>query len=101
MITAEKRPLGVDRWLKFWYIKGTERETPMCLAIPARITRIDESRRGKVDYLGNEVKVDFTLLPQAKIGDWVIVHAGFAISLLDEKEAEETLQIFRDMAKAV
>jgi hydrogenase expression/formation protein HypC len=71
----------------------------MCLAVPAKITRVEEQGLGLVDYLGNEVRTNFSLLPQAKVGDWVIVHAGFAISVLDEKEARKTLRLFREMAK--
>ncbi len=71
----------------------------MCLAVPARISRIDKKGEARVDYLGNEVKTNLSLLPQAKVGDWVIVHAGFAISLLDEQEARETLRIFREIAE--
>jgi hydrogenase expression/formation protein HypC len=71
----------------------------MCLAVPARITAIDESGQARVDYLGSEVRTNLTLLPQAKVGDWVIIHAGFAISLLDEEEARETLRIFREIAE--
>jgi hydrogenase expression/formation protein HypC len=72
----------------------------MCLAVPAKITRVEASGLGIVDYLGNEVKTNFTLLPEAKVGDWVIIHAGFAISLLDRKEARRTLRLFREMAKS-
>ena len=71
----------------------------MCLAVPARITRIEESGEARVDYLGTEIKTNLTLLPKAKVGDWVIIHAGFAISLLDENEARETLRIFRELAE--
>jgi len=73
----------------------------MCLAVPAKITRIDVSGAGLVDYLGNEVRTNFSLVPQAGVGDWVIVHAGFAISVMDEKEARKTLRLFREMAKTV
>jgi hydrogenase expression/formation protein HypC len=72
----------------------------MCLAVPAKITRIEEPGLGLVDYLGNEVRTNFSLLPQAKVGDWVIVHAGFAISVLDKKEARKTLRLFREMAES-
>jgi hydrogenase expression/formation protein HypC len=71
----------------------------MCLAVPAKITRLEEPNTGLVDYMGNEVRTNFSLLPQAKVGDWVIVHAGFAISIMDEKEARKTLRLFREMAK--
>jgi hydrogenase expression/formation protein HypC len=70
----------------------------MCLGIPARIIQIDKSRQGKVDYLGTKVRVNFALLEDVKLGDWVIVHAGFAISRLDEAEAQETLSLLREIA---
>lgn len=70
----------------------------MCLGIPAKVTEIDTSKQGKVDYLGTKVKTNFALLEDVKPGDWVIIHAGFAISKLEEKEAEETLAMLRDIA---
>jgi len=70
----------------------------MCLAVPAKITQLEESGHGTVDYMGSEVKANFSLVPKARLGDWVIIHAGFAISLLDEEEARETLQLFKEMA---
>jgi len=72
----------------------------MCLAVPAKITRLEASGLGAVDYLGTEVKANFSLVPQAKTGDWVIIHAGFAISVMDAKEARETLRLFREMAES-
>ena len=73
----------------------------MCLAVPAKITRLEASGAGLVDHLGSEVRTNFSLVPQAKVGDWVSVHAGFAISVMDAKEARKTLRLFREMAKAV
>jgi hydrogenase expression/formation protein HypC len=70
----------------------------MCLGIPAKVVQIDDSQEGKVDYLGTKVKTNFTLLEDIKKGDWVIVHAGFAISRLDENEAQETLALLREFA---
>ncbi len=72
----------------------------MCLAIPARITRIDESGQGTASYIGSEVKVNLSLVPQAKRGDWVIIHAGFAISVMNAREARETLRLFKELAAA-
>jgi hydrogenase expression/formation protein HypC len=72
----------------------------MCLAIPAKIARVDESGGGVVNYLGSEVRTNFVLLPGVKAGDWVIIHAGFAISRLTPKEAKETLKLFKEMEKA-
>ncbi len=73
----------------------------MCLGIPAKVVQIDDSLEGKIDYLGTKVKTNFSLLEDVKIGDWVIVHAGFAISKLNEKEARETLELLREFAPAL
>ena len=72
----------------------------MCLAIPARVARVDDSGAGVVDYLGSEVRANFVLLPGVKAGDWVIIHAGFAISRLTPREARETLRLFKEMEEA-
>ena len=71
----------------------------MCLGIPAKVVQIDESDLGKVDYLGTRVMTNFALLENIKVGDWVIVHAGFAISKLNEEEARETFSLLREMAQ--
>jgi hydrogenase expression/formation protein HypC len=68
----------------------------MCLGIPAKVVEVSESSQGKVDYLGTKVKANFALLEDVKIGDWVILHAGFAISQMNEEEAQETLQLLRE-----
>lgn len=70
----------------------------MCLAVPAKIVRLEESGQGTVSYMGSEVRTNFTLVPQARPGDWVIIHAGFAISVVDDEEARETLRLFKEMA---
>ncbi len=75
-----------------------KKEKKMCLGIPAKVVQIDDSNLGKVDYLGTKVKTNFSLLENIKVGDWVIVHAGFAISALDEEEAQETLSLLREIA---
>jgi hydrogenase expression/formation protein HypC len=72
----------------------------MCLAIPSKVIEIDEVHRtGKIDYLGTKVRANFALLDDVRIGDWVIVHAGFAISRLDEEDAQETLDLLREIAE--
>lgn len=70
----------------------------MCLAIPGKIVEIDKKKEhATVDYGdGTKRKANITLV-DAKIGDYVLVHAGFAIQILDEKEAHETLSLFREM----
>jgi len=71
----------------------------MCLAIPAKVISISEGK-AKVDF-GEGVlrEVDVTLV-SAKVGDYVLVHAGYAIQVLDEKEALETLQLWSEILKA-
>lgn len=64
----------------------------MCLAIPARIVEM-KNDNAVVDAMGNRFKAKTTLIPEAKLGDLVLVHAGFAISLVDEEEAKETWQL--------
>lgn len=72
----------------------------MCLGIPSKVIEIDEERRtGKIYYLGTKVRANFALLENLRVGDWVIVHAGFAISRLDEDEARETLDMLREIAE--
>lgn len=68
----------------------------MCLAIPARIVEI-EGDKSVVDAMGNLFKAKTTLLPQAKLGDLVLVHAGFAISLVDEEEAKKTWALIEEI----
>jgi hydrogenase expression/formation protein HypC len=69
----------------------------MCLAVPARVMTI-EGEFAAVDLTGVKMQVCVGLLDDLQIGDYVIVHAGFAISKLDLAEAEETLKLFREIA---
>ena len=68
----------------------------MCLAIPARIVELEKDV-AVVDAMGNRYKAKTTLLPEAKLGDMVLVHAGFAISLVDEEEAKKTWQLIAEI----
>ncbi len=72
----------------------------MCLAVPGRITEI-EGTTAQVDFGGVSRDASLTLVPDAVVGDYVLVHAGFAIEVLNEREAEETLELFRDLARAL
>ena len=72
----------------------------MCLGIPGRITEIrdqDGLAMGKVDFGGVRKEACLAYLPEAKLGDYVIVHVGFAISRVDEEEAIRTLEILNSM----
>jgi hydrogenase expression/formation protein HypC len=70
----------------------------MCLAIPGKIIEIDTKKQtATIDYgSGTKRKANVSLV-EVKIGNYVLVHAGFAIQVLDEKEAQETLALFREM----
>ena len=70
----------------------------VCLAIPGKIVEIDKDKvHAIVDYGdGTKRKANVTLV-SVKIGDYVLVHAGFAIEVLNEKDAKETLELFREM----
>ncbi|HUT31224.1 MAG TPA: HypC/HybG/HupF family hydrogenase formation chaperone [Sedimentisphaerales bacterium] len=68
----------------------------MCLAIPARIVEL-EGDKAVVDAMGNRWRARTTLLPEAGLGDLVLIHAGFAISLVDEAEAKETWELLRQI----
>lgn len=71
----------------------------MCLGIPGRIIEANENplmRMGKVDFGGIVREISLAYVPEAAVGDYVIVHAGFAISRLDEQEAHETLKLMAE-----
>jgi len=70
----------------------------VCLAIPGKIVEIDSNtEHATIDYGdGTKRKANITLV-EVKIGDYVLVHAGFAIEVLSEKDAKETLDLFREM----
>lgn len=72
----------------------------MCLAIPGKITEIYESgglRMGRLDFGGTVRECCLTYVPEAGIGDYAIIHVGFAISLLSESEALATLETLRQI----
>ncbi len=69
----------------------------MCLAIPSRIIKI-ENNMGTIDVDGVQRKVSLLLLEDARVGEYVIVHAGFAIHRIDESAAMESLKLLRKAA---
>ena len=64
----------------------------MCLAIPSRVTRVD-GEWAEVEVYGNVRRVNLLLTPEAGVGDWVLVHVGCAIQVVDGEEARETLRL--------
>ena len=71
----------------------------MCLAIPARVIQIEEGL-GLVELGGVVREASFMLLPDAQVGDYVLLHAGYALQKLDEAEAEETIRLLAELAEA-
>lgn len=69
----------------------------MCLAIPARIKSIGEFNIAEVDIMGVSRQVSLDLVPEAKLEDWVLIHAGFAIQIVDEEYAEETIEYLKQL----
>ena len=72
----------------------------MCLGVPGKIVDIVDDqglRMGEIDFSGVTRKVCLAYVPEAMVGDYVIVHAGFAISRVDEKEAARTLELAREI----
>ena len=70
----------------------------MCLAIPALIKSI-EDKEAEAEIGGITRRISLWLTPEAKVGDYVLVHTGYAINILDEEEAEETLKLLREIAE--
>ena len=75
----------------------------MCLAVPGKVTSIDESnpelKMAKVNFGGVNKNICIQWLPEVKIGEYVLAHVGFALSKIDEKDAEDTIKILRDMGE--
>ena len=73
----------------------------MCLAVPGKIVSIDEAdatfRSGRVDFAGIMKTVNLSYVPEAVVGNYVVVHVGFALSIVDEKEAQQVFEYLRQM----
>ncbi|HBN27154.1 MAG TPA: HypC/HybG/HupF family hydrogenase formation chaperone [Desulfobacteraceae bacterium] len=73
----------------------------MCIAVPSKIIKIIDAETGIVDAGGVKKKISLVLLEEPFIGEYVIVHAGFAIAQIDIKEAEESLRLIREAAVTI
>jgi hydrogenase expression/formation protein HypC len=71
----------------------------MCLAVPVRIVEL-EGQVGRVELGGVLRDISLVLTPEAQLGDYVLIHTGFAITVLDEEEAQETLRLFAELEEA-
>lgn len=70
----------------------------MCLAVPMRVENIEGSE-AIVELGGVKKQINLGLLDDVRVGEYVIVHAGFAIQKVDEKEAKETIEVLKEMAR--
>ena len=70
----------------------------MCLAIPVRIVSI-EGDEAETEIAGVRRRVSIALTPEAKLGDYVLLHTGYAIGVIDEAEAQETLKLLEEIAR--
>ena len=77
----------------------------MCLAVPGKILSIEGSdpllRSGKVDFSGIVKQINLAYVPEAQVGDYVLVHVGFAINTIDEGEAQQVFEYLRQMGELV
>jgi hydrogenase expression/formation protein HypC len=69
----------------------------MCLAVPMKVVSLKDGM-GIAEISGVKKEISLMMLPETEVGDYVIVHAGFAIQRLNEEEAQKTLDLFREMA---
>lgn len=68
----------------------------MCLAVPAQLVKINDAI-GTIELTGVQRDCSLLLVPEAKLGDWILVHAGFAVQIVDEEEAKATMEAFREL----
>lgn len=73
----------------------------MCLAIPAKVCELSEDNLATVDILGATRQISLDLTPSANIGDYVLVHAGFAIEVVDEAFAQETIDMIKQFPELI
>lgn len=69
----------------------------MCLAIPAQVRSLGENNMAEVEIMGVTRHVSLDLIPEAAVGDHVLVHAGFAIQVVDEEFANETIELLKQL----
>lgn len=73
----------------------------MCLAVPGKVVEIAEDGRATVDMLGVTREASLRLVPTAQVGDYVLVHAGFGIQIVDPDEARETIDLLKQLPELV
>ena len=74
----------------------------MCLSIPSKIVEIDEDNMATVDTMGIKRMISLDLMPDVvTIGDYILIHVGFAMNKIDEAEALQSLEVYREMLEAM
>ena len=71
----------------------------MCLAIPAEVIEIQENDLAVVEACGAKKLISLSLVDDVRVGDYVLVHAGFAIDIVDEQEAKKTMELLEELAR--
>ncbi len=71
----------------------------MCLAIPTQVIAIDDQQMATVTLGGVERRISLVMTPEAQVGDYVLVHTGYAIAVLDPEEAQASLDVFAELAE--
>jgi hydrogenase expression/formation protein HypC len=69
----------------------------MCLGVPGRVVQLLENNMAAVDVNGNQVDISVRLIPEVKLDDYVLIHAGFAMEIIDEEIAQETLYWLKEL----
>lgn len=69
----------------------------MCLAVPGKITELHDSAQATIDMMGVTRDISLRLTPEAQVGDYVLVHAGFSIQVIDAEEAAATIELFQEI----
>ena len=75
----------------------SRRKSDMCLAVPAEVVEMLDGEMATVDAGGARAKVSVQLVDDVSVGDFVLVHAGFAIEKVDQEEAERTMELIREL----
>jgi hydrogenase expression/formation protein HypC len=71
----------------------------MCLAIPTQIKTVDDRQMATVELGGVERQISLAMTPEAQVGDYVLIHTGYAITVMDPEEAQASLETFRELAR--
>ncbi|MEN6462294.1 MAG: HypC/HybG/HupF family hydrogenase formation chaperone [Syntrophomonas sp.] len=69
----------------------------MCLGVPGKVIQLMEHNTARVDVDGNEVDISIKLTPKVQLGQHVLIHAGFAVEIIDETLAEETMRLLKEL----